>query len=198
MSNETKIKMSKSSPYRGKKRPKNIGEKISKSKIGKSSGRKHYNLSDEHKKKIGLANKGKKMSTEQKEKLRYIRLGSKSSNETRIKQSISMKKTIRNGGHICWKGGVSKENNLIRTGIETKLWREAVFKRDNWTCRKCENYGGKLNAHHIYNFSEYKELRFAIDNGITLCKICHDKFHKIYSKSGNTKEQLIEFNVNMI
>jgi len=33
-------------------------------------------------------------------------------------------------------------------------------------------------------------IRFAIDNGITLCKECHQSFHKKYGKKNNTKEQL--------
>lgn len=37
-----------------------------------------------------------------------------------------------------------------------------------------------MEVHHIKNFSEFPELRFAIDNGITLCKQAHKKFHTIY------------------
>ena len=72
-----------------------------------------------------------------------------------------------------WRGGITPENYKIRTSREYKLWREAVFKRDNWTCIWCWQRGGELNADHIKPFSLFPELRFAIDNGRTLCLPCH-------------------------
>lgn len=79
---------------------------------------------------------------------------------------------------ILWQGGLTKKNKSIRNGIKYKLWREKVFKRDNWTCQKCKIRGSKtLQAHHIKSFSKYPNLRFDIDNGITLCYNCHIKSH---------------------
>lgn len=72
-----------------------------------------------------------------------------------------------------WKGGISKENHRIRQTVEYKLWRESVFKRDDYTCVFCLEKGGKLQADHIKPFAQYPELRFAIDNGRTLCEECH-------------------------
>ena len=92
-----------------------------------------------------------------------------------------------------WKGGITPEKIAIRNSIEMRLWREAVFARDIWTCQKCNIMGEVLNAHHIHNFNDYKELRFAIDNGVTLCEKCHKKFHSINGKKNNTMEQLKEF-----
>jgi len=98
-------------------------------------------------------------------------------------------------GKTPWNKGLgnSTENHRIRNSIEMSLWREAVFARDNWTCQKTEIKGGELHAHHIKNFSKYPELRFAIDNGITLCKKAHQEFHKKYSTKNNTQEQLFDF-----
>jgi 5-methylcytosine-specific restriction endonuclease McrA len=74
-----------------------------------------------------------------------------------------------------WKGGIYPINKLIRASLEFKLWRKAVFERDNYTCVWCSQYGGVLNADHIKPFADYPELRFAIDNGRTLCVSCHKK-----------------------
>jgi hypothetical protein len=95
-----------------------------------------------------------------------------------------------------WRGGKMKdypELVRIRKSIEYRLWRKSVFKRDNFICQKCELSGGYLIAHHINNFADFPELRLAIDNGVTLCKKCHEDFHKRYSRKNNTKEQLEEF-----
>lgn len=77
-----------------------------------------------------------------------------------------------------WNGGVSSINKQLRGSMKYSLWRDAVFIRDDWTCRSCYVKGGKLNAHHKKCFSKYPELRFDINNGITLCKKCHNDLHK--------------------
>ena len=92
-----------------------------------------------------------------------------------------------------WQGGKISENDTIRHGIEYRLWRETVFSRDGWTCQKTGKIGYDLQAHHIHNFADYPELRFAIDNGITLSKKAHQQFHKKFGKKNNTKQQLNEF-----
>ncbi len=93
-----------------------------------------------------------------------------------------------------WKGGARHKHKVIRDGIDYRLWRESVFARDNWTCQKCgDNKGGNLNAHHLKNFAEHPDLRFAIDNGITICIPCHLEFHKKYGQSGNDEKQIAEF-----
>jgi hypothetical protein len=65
-----------------------------------------------------------------------------------------------------------------RHNIQYKNWRLSVFKRDNYTCKMCGRCGGDLEAHHIKTFIKYIGLRFAIDNGLTLCKKCHKQIHK--------------------
>jgi hypothetical protein len=134
--------------------------------------------------------RGKKHSTETKQKISRAKKGHKMSEETRLKLSISRP---RGNKHHAWKGGITPTMIKIRNSIDFRLWREAVFARDNWTCQKTNKKGGNLCAHHIQNFAQFPELRFAIDNGITLFREVHKEFHKKYGFKNNTKEQLEEF-----
>lgn len=103
--------------------------------------------------------------------------------------SIETRKKIANSkrgskSHF-WRGGVSKPNELFRETLDYRLWREAIFKRDDWTCIWCNKRGGILNADHIKPFALFPELRLAIDNGRTLCIDCHkttDSYGKTYTK----------------
>lgn len=95
--------------------------------------------------------------------------------------------------HPMWRGGVTDSRMRIRLSVDYRWWRRAILERDNFTCQKYGTRGGDLAVHHINNFSDFPELRLAIDNGITLSKKAHLVFHKIYGKKNNTREQLEEF-----
>ena len=91
---------------------------------------------------------------------------------------------IRGEKSPWWRGGITPVYKKIRNSVEYKYWREAVFKRDNWTCIWCNKRGrGELNADHIKPFALYPALRFAIDNGRTLCRDCHKKTDTFGNKS---------------
>jgi len=151
--------------------------------------------------------KGRKMSEESKEKMRQKKLGIKLSEEHKKKISDALKGRMPKNLYLLdnsganshwWKGGITSKNEMARKSKEYKLWRWSVFERDNFTCQKCNSRSKKgnrveLHPHHIKNFAQYPELRFAIDNGITFCKKCHNKFHKKYGSEHNNKKQLKEF-----
>ena len=129
----------------------------------------HWHHSTKSKLKISLSRRGKKLSKEQKEKIRIAMTGKKRSPETCKRMSESHK----GEKSYLWRGGITPLNHNIRNSLEYKLWRKSVFERDNWTCIWCKIRGKKLNADHIKPFAYYPELRFAIDNGRTLCETCH-------------------------
>ena len=198
-----------------------FGKRFKKGNIPWTSNQKgiHLSLATEFKKGMTPWNKGKKETrNEVLRKLSDCHIGHTHTKETCEKMSERLKKdwnigkmkgmigkkvslktrskiseALKGEKNHNWKGGENSENHRIRGGLKNRLWRESVFTRDNWTCQKCKIKGGKLHPHHIKNFAQYPELRFVIDNGITLCKKCHQKFHKIYGTKNNNQEQLKEF-----
>lgn len=115
--------------------------------------------------------KGERQSPESIEKRRLKVLGQKRSLETRRRISESHKGAK---SHF-WQGGRTEKTRLFRERMDYKLWREAVFKRDDYTCQMCHTRGGKLTAHHIKSFAKFPELRIVLENGQTLCHLCHKK-----------------------
>lgn len=79
-----------------------------------------------------------------------------------------------------------------------KKWRQDVAKRDGFKCRwpNC-NSKSKLQFHHIKRWADYPNLRFDVNNGITLCRKHHDKIwgreeeyqNLFYSILGQTRVQ---------
>lgn len=137
-------------PFYGKRHSDEILERI----VKKTRGQKR---TDESKKKMSIARKGKKFTPEHRKA---------------ISDALYKGSTYRS-----WK-------EQVRKSFEYKEWRKQVFERDNYTCQDCglRNGQGKyigLEAHHIKSFKDYPDLRFIVDNGITLCKKCHKKINKL-------------------
>lgn len=117
---------------------------------------------------------GKKISKAHIEALRNSWIGKHLSPEHRMKISLAQ----RGEKSKNWKGGASSVNKRLRMSVDFKLWREAVYLRDNWTCQKCLIRGGTLHPHHIKPFASFPDLRFDVSNGLTVCKKCHQEIHK--------------------
>ena len=151
----------------------------------------HRSLNTEFKKgHISIAGfkKGHKVSEKIKQKIR----------ETN-KKTESWKRFPQGRGINCpaWKGGFTPIVANIRGSIKYISWRSNVFMRDNFTCQKCGQVGGELEAHHIKSFSKLiQEVKkylpllslyegamiytplWDLKNGITLCKKCHRRIKR--------------------
>lgn len=89
-----------------------------------------------------------------------------------------------------WQGDKTSKLMLERNSLDYINWRDSIFKRDDHVCQKCRQRGGKLQAHHIYNFADHPDVRFDVDNGVTLCKQCHLDLHKKYGWKSDLNDYL--------
>ena len=151
--------------------------------------------SEEHRKIVSEALTGITRSEESKELNRLAHMGIFPSDEAREKNRISH---IGEKNH-AWRGGISPLYESVRSTSKYLDWRDAVYKRDNYTdVITGEKGNGNLNAHHIVPFAEIMrknnittlEEAFAcaelwdVNNGITMI----DKNHIAYHARTNTPE----------
>lgn len=125
-------------------------------------------LTEEHYRNIGIWHKGKRLSQETKDKISKANKGRIISEEEReLRSKIALKRWDIIGRKPQWKNRY-KDSKYLR-------WHRKVFVRDNFTCQNCGQVGGNLEAHHIKEWKNYPELRYLVENGQTLCKLCHSK-----------------------
>lgn len=141
-------------------------------------------------KKMAAARVGRRLSTEHRQNIRKaMKLAYQTGKVTGLQPGAKKGKTVpeRRRRELSeqwkgklnphWKGGVSKENKEVRQlmmgTLEYRLWREAVYERDGYACRRCLRTDERLNADHIKPWILYPELGLAINNGQTLCVPCH-------------------------
>lgn len=118
-------------------------------------------------------------------------------------RSIKFSATYQDISLDQWQGFLTPERMRARDSSEYSKWRQAVFERDGYVCQCCgaKSHSGHpvaLQAHHLESFANNEDLRYDVDNGITLCYECHDirakgSFHNIYGVKNNTKAQFQEF-----
>lgn len=81
--------------------------------------------------------------------------------------------------------GSSPERQRMYSRSEGIQFLQAVYRRDNWTCKCCgEKKGGKrtLAAHHLKPWAGHPELRFDMSNVVSLCVRCHLWVHSKANK----------------
>jgi hypothetical protein len=128
-----------------------------------------------------------------------FRLGQRCDNCGNKKISIRKKGVprydLRGENSPSWNFNITDGERVIkRNYLDYRTWRDSVFKRDNYTCQCCGKRGnGKLVAHHLDGYNWCKDKRIDINNGITLCKDCHNDFHFHYGWKNNTVGQWSEF-----
>lgn len=129
------------------------------------------------------------------------------------KNKISVKRFFENGGvpynkgkklpnmsgsnHWRWIEDRTKlqkynDSNKDRRSGSYNYWRKQVWLRDNFKCKIANpDCNGRLEAHHILGFTLYPELRYDINNGITLCHFHHPRKKEDEKKLSPYFQQLV-------
>ena len=68
--------------------------------------------------------------------------------------------------------------HLTHDGYKLDRWAMDVKKRDGYICRECGcKNSSYIQAHHIKDVLNNNNLKFNINNGVSLCIKCHAKKH---------------------
>jgi hypothetical protein len=95
--------------------------------------------------------------------------------------------------NINWNSSLTYEDRLNRRhGSFDRKWKNLVKERDDYKCIICFS-SINTHAHHLESYGSNKSLRYVVDNGVTLCRIHHQDFHRIFGNSNNTSSQFVEF-----
>ena len=67
-----------------------------------------------------------------------------------------------------------RAKELAEYSTRRAKWSKDVRELDRYTCQHCGFQKEKgLNAHHIKDWDNFIELRYVLENGLTLCNHCH-------------------------
>jgi len=132
---------------------KRIEKRLNTIRKNKENGIKYsWKLSDESKMKISQNNKGLKRSDEVKENIRIKNLGKKRSEESKLKQSLSCKKTLSERINKCDQSGTNNSNS-----------KKYIIKINNTNeIKEFVGYKCILDFYNNLSKSEYKDHYFLI------------------------------------
>ena len=133
-------------------------------------------FTEEHKKKLSEAHLGKRHEAWNKNRKMndYPQCGYKNGHKSYLTENSKIKigLAVRKRYDIIGRKLHSRSYHIANSK-EYKQWRISVFIRDNFTCQNCQIRGVYLEAHHIKSWAHYPELRYDVENGVTLCRGCH-------------------------
>lgn len=122
----------------------------------------HLSPKSEFKRGMIAPMKGRKFSEGHKRKLSKIKLA-------RYKDIENHPRWIKDRTQV-------KQYWTERNNPEYKQWRKNCKERDNYKCRIGDSSCfGKIIVHHILGWTQFPELRYKINNGITLCHFHHPR-----------------------
>jgi hypothetical protein len=119
-----------------------------------------------------IIKKGFTHTVESRNKMSKSQTGRKLSAETinKLKGKVAWNKIIDRTKLKRYTGNNERRSPAYRE------WRLEVYKRDNYKCRIADNNcDGIIEAHHILGWVEHPELRYQVNNGITLCHAHHPR-----------------------
>jgi len=179
-------------------------------------GRLGYKFSDESRLKMRLAHLGKTRgphSSETKIKMSLAAKGKKKSKKHCTNLTIAALNKYKNGFvsplKNIWEENPDflrgknnprwiKDRNKIKIGDRVlhdplyKQWHMSVKNRDGWKCKiSNDSCSGRLEAHHILQWKDFPELRYEVNNGITLCHAHHPRKKEDVAKLSPYFKQLV-------
>jgi hypothetical protein len=90
----------------------------------------------------------------------------------------------RGPNHYNWVDGdhhLSDEDKLqARLSPEARKFTREILKRDGYRCAHCGEIASPPRVHHLMSFTRFPDIRYDHKNAITLCRGCHDEFHRLY------------------
>ena len=86
-----------------------------------------------------------------------------------------------------------------RLGMVYQEWRMKVWIRDGFKCKiNNQDCKGQIEAHHILGWTRYPELRYEVNNGITLCHAHHPRKRAEEKRlAPDFKELVAESNISL-